>query len=150
MVAIANQNIYFKYVLTDILFSSAKNMSFIKKECGNDFILAIKDNRKVALSKQDKANGIYVNIKSLEMKGRILSIKSNSAFAKSPTRRVVTQESHFIASILAYIKLERMNVRLGKNHFALKSRLHVAASKATYEKWSKLSTPNFKWNKKIA
>jgi len=32
----------------------------------------------------------------------------------------------------------------------LKSRLHVAASKATYEKWSKLSTPNFKWNKKIA
>jgi len=59
MVAIANRNIYFKYVLADIWFSSARNMSFIKKECKNNFILAIKDNRKVALSEQDKANGIY-------------------------------------------------------------------------------------------
>ena len=203
MVAIANRNIYFNYVLADIWFSSAKNMSFVKKECGNDFILAIKENRKVALSEQDKKNGIYVNIKSLELEGRALSvyfeqldfpvlickqvfknkdgstgalylassdlslsyeqvttiykkrwrvedyhksIKSNSAFAKSPTRRVVTQESHFIASILAYVKLERLNVRFNKNHFALKSRLHVAASKAAYKEWGKLSTPNFKWN----
>ena len=203
IVAIANRNIYFKYVLADIWFSSARNMSFVKKECKNNFILAIKDNRKVALSEQDKANGIYVSIKSLELEGRTLSvyfeqldfpvlickqvfknkdgstgalylassdlslsyeqvtiiykkrwrvedyhksIKSNSSFAKSPTRRVITQESHFIASIMAYVKLERMNARLGKNHFALKTRLHVAASKAAYEEWSKLSTPNFKWN----
>lgn len=207
MVATANINLYFKYVLADIWFSSAKNMSFIKKECKNDFILAIKGNRKVALSLKDKKNGKYVNIKSLELEGRTLSvyfeqldfpilickqvfknkdgstgalylassdlslsyeqmttiykkrwkvedyhksIKSNSSFAKSPTRKVVTQESHFIASIMAYVKLERLHVRLGKNHFSLKSRLYVAASKAAYEEWRKLSTPNFEWNEKIA
>ena len=149
-------------------------------------------------------NGIYVNIKSLELEGRTLSvyfeqldfpvlickqvfknkdgntgtlylassdlslsyeqvttiykkrwrvedyyhksIKSNSAFSKSPTKKVITQESHFIASIMAYVKLERMNVRLGMNHFALKSRLHIAASKAAYDEWVKLSTPHSKWN----
>ena len=74
------------------------------------------------------------------------SIKSNSSFAISPTRKVVTQERHFIASIMAYVKLERLHVRLGKNHFSLKSKLYVAASKAAYKEWRKLSTPNFEWN----
>jgi hypothetical protein len=207
MVGIARNNLYFKYVLADIWFSSAKNMSFIKQECRSDFILAIKGNRKVALSEEDKNNGKYVNIKSLELEGRALSvyfeqldfpvlickqvfknkdgstgtlylassdlslsyeqmttiykkrwrvedyhksIKSNLAFAKSPTKRVVTQESHFIASIIAYVKLERMNVRFSKNHFALKSMLYIAATKAAYEEWQKLSTPNYELLKKHA
>lgn len=203
MIGIAVRNLYFTYVLADIWFSSAKNMSFIKRECKSNFILAIKENRKVALSEDDKLNGKYVNIKLLELEGRALSvyfeqldfpvsickqvfknkdgstgalylassdlsllyeqittiykkrwrvedyhksIKSNSSFAKSPTKTVVTQESHFVASIMAYVKLERMNTRFEKNHFALKSRLHIAATKAAYEEWRKLSTPNFKWN----
>ena len=42
-------NIHFKYVLADSWFSSAANMNFVKQTCNNDFIFALKDNRKVAL-----------------------------------------------------------------------------------------------------
>jgi hypothetical protein len=203
MVSIASYNMYFKYVLADIWYSSAKNMHHVKKSCALDFILAIKDNRKVALSNEDKKNGKYINIKSLELEERTLSvyfeqldfpvliskqvfknkdsstgtlylacsdlnlsyeqittiykkrwkveeyhksIKTNAAFAKSPTKKPVTQQSHFIASIMAFVKLERLNVRLNKNHFALKNRLHLIATQAAYKEWHKLSTPNFKWN----
>ena len=72
------------------------------------------------------------------------------AFAKSPTKREVTQQSHFMASIIAYVKLERMNVRFSKNHFALKGMLHIAATKAAYEEWQKLSTLNYDLLKKCA
>lgn len=39
-----NQILY-RYVLTDIWFSPAENMSFVKKELKKDFIMAIKSNR---------------------------------------------------------------------------------------------------------
>ncbi len=74
MISIALRNINFRYVLADIWFSSAKNMNFIKKECQSDFILAIKENRKVALSEEDKLSGKYISIKSLELEGRTLSV----------------------------------------------------------------------------
>lgn len=73
------------------------------------------------------------------------SIKSNSAFPKSPTSSIIAQRSHFIASILAYVKLERLKVRQGKNHFALKSLL---LKNATISAWQKLNSLNsiFKTN----
>ncbi len=45
------------------------------------------------------------------------SIKSNTAFPKSPTKRVLTQQSHFIASILAYVKMERLKSQKFKESF---------------------------------
>ena len=74
MVAVASWNVRFKYVLADIWYCSAKNMTFVKKECGKDFIFAIKENRKVALSEEDKKNGKYVDIKSLKLEGCTLSV----------------------------------------------------------------------------
>jgi len=50
------------------------------------------------------------------------STKSNAAFQKSPARTLLTQQKHFIASILAYEKLESLKVKKASNHFALKSR----------------------------
>ena len=36
------------------------------------------------------------------------SLKQNTSLAKSPTRTVKTQTSHLFASLLAYVKLERL------------------------------------------
>ena len=67
------------------------------------------------------------------------SIKSNAAFPKSPTKSVVTQQSHFIASVLAYVKMERLKVKVSANHFALKSLMAINATKAAWITLQKLS-----------
>jgi len=57
----------FKYVLTDIWFASAENMCFVKLDLQKDFIMALKSNRKVALSEDDKAQGKYQRIDQWEI-----------------------------------------------------------------------------------
>lgn len=64
--AIAN-NVKFKYILNDSWFTCVDNLKFIKNECQKDAIMAIKANRKVALSDADHALGKYVRIDSLEL-----------------------------------------------------------------------------------
>ena len=56
----------YKYVLTDSWFSSKENMDYIVKDLGKHFIMAIKSNRTVALSKEDKKQGNFTRIDSLE------------------------------------------------------------------------------------
>ena len=192
------EHLRFRYVLADSWFACSENMKFVLEDCGRDFIMAMKENRKVALSKEDKANGKYISIKeavsekcvrsvyveqldfpiliakqvfkdgngvtgtlylacsdlslSYEQITTIYqrrwkveeyhkSIKSNTAFPKSPTRTVMTQQSHFIASIMAYVKLERLKIRCSKNHFALKSLMLVNATKAAWCTMQKFSAP---------
>ena len=68
MLQAAHKNkILFKYVLTDIWFASAENMRFVKLDLKKDFIMALKGNRKVALSEDDKSNGQYQRIDQLEL-----------------------------------------------------------------------------------
>ena len=59
--------IAFRYVLNDVWFASAKNMMFIKYELERDFIMPLKTNRKVALSLEDKMQGRYVRVDTLEL-----------------------------------------------------------------------------------
>ena len=47
----------FRYVLNDIWFASAENMRYIKDELGKEFIMGLKSNRKIALSRQEKQQG---------------------------------------------------------------------------------------------
>lgn len=193
-----SQNLRFRYVLSDSWFACSENMQFVVEDCGRDFIMAMKENRKVALSKDDKAKGKYISIKEAVSEGCVRSvyveqldfpiliakqvfkdgngvtgtlylvgsdlslsyerlttiyqrrwkveeyhksIKSNTAFPKSPTRTPVTQQSHFIASIMAYLKLERLKIRCSKNHFALKSIMLVNATRAAWCTMQKLSEP---------
>ena len=63
---IQNQ-IPFKYVLNDLWFASAENMSFVKLDLKKEFIMALKSNRKAALSTDDKANGVYQRIEQLDI-----------------------------------------------------------------------------------
>lgn len=60
-------NVKFKYVLNDVWYASSENMMYIKKEMQKDFIMPIKTNRKIALSREDKLNGKYVTVSELEL-----------------------------------------------------------------------------------
>ncbi|MFH1004701.1 MAG: transposase [Bacteroidota bacterium] len=200
LVAHAFCNLDFEYVLADSWFGNSENMRFIEQQHRSKFIFAIKSNRKVALTLEDKINGRYTSIKSLKLEGRTAvvfveqldfpilitcqvfkngndtaalylasndlnlsyeqittiykkrwkaeeyhkSIKSNASFSKSPTRRVTTQKSHFIASISAFNQFELLKVRKNKNHFALKNYLNIVALRKAKQELQKLLTPDFK------
>lgn len=58
------------------------------------------------------------------------SLKQNAAVAKSPTRKVQTQSNHLFAAIMAYVKLEKLKFVQRLNHFAIKSKIYLAAMKA--------------------
>lgn len=65
---IYKNKIKFKYVLNDVWYASSENMKFIKQELKKEFIMPIKTNRKVALSKEDKISGKYVTVNTLNLK----------------------------------------------------------------------------------
>lgn len=200
MVGHAFNNLDFAYVLADSWYGNSHNMQFINDHHQGKFIFALKSNRKVALSMEDKNKGHYVSIKSMELEERTLvvyvkqldfpvaitcrvfkngddtaalylasndlnltseqmatiykkrwkveeyhkSIKSNTAFAKSPTRTVTTQKSHFIAAIVAFNRYELLKIRKGQNHFALKNYIMMAALKHARMELKELLTPNIK------
>ena len=64
--AVKNQ-IQFRYVLNDSWFASAENMRFIKGEQSKDLIMPLKGNRKIALSREDKAQGKYVQLEAVNL-----------------------------------------------------------------------------------
>jgi hypothetical protein len=55
----------YKYVLTDSWFSSKENMTFIRQNLEKHFIMAIKTNRVVAVSEEDKRRGHFTRLDSL-------------------------------------------------------------------------------------
>lgn len=61
------------------------------------------------------------------------SLKQNAAIAKSPTRTVKTQSNHIFASIMAYVKLEKLKFSNQLNHFAMKAKIYLAANKAAFQ-----------------
>jgi hypothetical protein len=70
------------------------------------------------------------------------SIKQNAAAEKSPTRTERTQQNHLFASILAYTKLEELKLCNKMNHFALKSKIYIAAIKAAVKELNMLKNSN--------
>lgn len=65
--SVTNQ-IKFDYVLADNWFGAKKNMEFIHYEIGKKFIIGVKSNRLIALSKQDKKKDQYQNLHALPLK----------------------------------------------------------------------------------
>lgn len=193
-----NGKFHFDYVLADSWYSSIENMICCKKEMKRDFIMALKSNRKVALSKENKEKKEYISIETLQPGQQTVeiwleeldfplllikqvfknendtvgelylacsdlnlvydkittiykkrwgveeyhkSIKSNTGFAKSPTKTIKTQTNHYVLSILAYVKLEWLKQRTNKNHFAMKAQIYLAAQKAAQTELAVLSKP---------
>ena len=56
----------YRYVLADSWFAAKENLLFIRQDLKKHFIVALKSNRTVALSPQDKAHGRFVRIDTLD------------------------------------------------------------------------------------
>jgi len=68
LLTVAKRNqIPFKYVLSDVWYSAAENMMFIKHDLDKDFIMPLKANRKVALSEQAKRDGQWARLDQLTL-----------------------------------------------------------------------------------
>lgn len=64
--AVSNK-VLFKYVLADTWFSAKDSMEFIHDTLGKYFILGLKSNRTVAVSKADKQEGQFQQVQSLSL-----------------------------------------------------------------------------------
>jgi len=92
-VAVHNQ-VKFKYVLNDVWFASSENMKFIKHQLEKDFVMPLKENRKLALSLAHKQLGQYVTVTTLELAaGTTLQIWLEEVdFPLSLTKEVFTNK----------------------------------------------------------
>ena len=61
------------------------------------------------------------------------SLKQNASMAKSPTKTLATQATHFFAAVLAYTKLEVLKLKCDIGHFRLKAQLYTVGLKAMYQ-----------------
>lgn len=179
--------VFFDYVLADNWFGAKDNLEYIHN-LQKYFIIGIKSNRTVALSKNDKMKGQFQQVSSLNLQeGQVIevflmglefpvtlikkvfinednstgvlylvsndldhdadylyeiyqrrwkieiyhkSIKQNTSLAKSPTKKVISQSNHIFASIIAFCKLEMLQLKTCVNHFALKYKLILRANQA--------------------
>jgi len=64
---VKQNQIPFRYVLNDVWFAAADNMKFVKHEMERDFVMPLKSNRKVALRLEDKLQGRYVRVDTLDI-----------------------------------------------------------------------------------
>ena len=62
-----HNQVTFKYVLNDGWFASSENMKFIKQELQKEFVMPLKENRKVARTDAQKQLGQYVTVSTLEL-----------------------------------------------------------------------------------
>ncbi len=68
MIDVCAQNqMIFRYVLADSWFSSKENMEHIR-ELNKHFIFAVKSNRTVALSREEKLRGEFKSVSELNLK----------------------------------------------------------------------------------
>ncbi len=195
--ACVQNHIPFRYVLNDIWFAAAENMKLLKQELHKDFVMPLKANRKVALSRDAQQQGRYQAVGTLEVEPGVVrevwlegvdfplvlanqvftngdgstgilylvtsdttldfgqitalyqtrwkveeyhkSLKSNLALTKSPTRTTVTQTNHLICAVWAFVKLELLRVQTATNHFALKTKLYMAALRTAFDQLQALA-----------
>jgi hypothetical protein len=72
--------VLFEYILADSWFGSKDNFNFIHFEIKKKFIIGLKSNRLVALSKNDKKHHVFQQVSSLEMNdgdSKIVWLKDN-------------------------------------------------------------------------
>lgn len=68
MLSVCQQNqLKYRYVLTDSWFAASDNMKYIKQDLDKDFIMAMKSNRTVALSHEDLKQGRFIRIDELTL-----------------------------------------------------------------------------------
>lgn len=114
------KDLEFPVLLTKQVFKNKDQSTGVRFLVSNDFSLS-----------DDQFTTIYKKRWSVEEYHK--SLKQNTAIAKSPTRTTRTQCNHIFASIVAYIKLEKLKMVNEMNHFAIKSKLYISALKAAFK-----------------
>ena len=79
----------------------------------------------------DKIMSLYEKRWAIEVFHK--SLKQNASLAKSPAHSKRAMHNHVFLSICATVKLECLKLTTKLNHFALKAKLLVAASKAAFD-----------------
>lgn len=114
------KDLEFPILLTKQVFINKNQSTGVRFLVSNDFSLS-----------DDDFTTLYKKRWSVEEYHK--SLKQNAAIEKSPTRTVKTQSNHIFASIMAYVKLEKMKFSSKLNHFAMKSKIYLAANKAAFK-----------------
>ncbi len=114
------KDLEFPLLLTKQIFTNKNQSIGVRFLVSNDFSLS-----------DDDFTTLYKKRWSVEEYHK--SLKQNAAIAKSPTRIVKTQSNHIFASIMAYVKLEKLKFSSHLNHFAMKSKIYLAANKAAFK-----------------
>lgn len=119
------KDLEFPLLLTKQVFKNKNQSTGVRFLVSNDFSLS-----------DDDFTTLYKKRWSVEEYHK--SLKQNAAIAKSPTRTLRTQSNHIFASIMAYVKLEKLKFSSKMNHFAMKSKIYLAANKAAFKELSAL------------
>lgn len=91
----------FRYVLNDSWYAAAENMLFVRHALERRFIMALKSNRKVALSASAKAQGRYQTVSTLDLpEGTVREIRLESVdFPLLLTQQSFTNEDGSTGSL---------------------------------------------------
>ena len=73
--ASVRNEIPFRYVVNDVWYASAENMMFVRHTLKKHFIMPLKGNRKVALTKADKRQGKYQTVDTLVIKRNVTPVE---------------------------------------------------------------------------
>ena len=79
----------------------------------------------------DQLTRIYKKRRSVEQYHKRL--KQNVSVAKSPTRTIKPQSNHVYASMMGYIKLDKLKRANRMNHFAMKTKIYSQALKVAFK-----------------
>ena len=66
------------------------------------------------------------------------SLKQNASIGRSPAHNERTQSNHIFASIVSYVKLEKLRLATNLNHFALKTKIYLASMKTAMNAFKEL------------
>ncbi|NJL07530.1 MAG: hypothetical protein HC900_04160 [Methylacidiphilales bacterium] len=96
MLRVCQQNqLRYRYVLTDNWFSSKENMVFVKQDMDKDFVMSIKSNRTVALTLEDKRQGRFVRVDALPLEEGAAKVPEHTV---QENAQQFLDESHAVAA----------------------------------------------------
>lgn len=133
--------INFKYALADVWFASVENMKYVRLDLEKHFIMPLKENRKIALSEDNKKTGKFVSIKDLDLREGIEIWLEDLPFAVRLVRVVFKNEDgsvgilHLVTSDLELTDDQVSTIyqkrwKIETYHKSLKSNASLAKSPA--------------------
>lgn len=115
IVQAVRNKVKFHYVLCDLWFASAENMNFVKQGQHKDFVMPLKENRKIALNAKDKASGKYVTLETvnLELERKVKIYLEGVTFPLSLIKQVFVNEdgsSAILYLVTSNLKLTHVQI----------------------------------------